>query len=57
MLVADNVPFVVPLIGTGIGSVDKQVIPVVVIGDDTSSGGEVVTTLVGEGTIPASVPI
>jgi hypothetical protein len=57
MLATDNGPFVVPLVRAGFGVFDEGVVPIMVVRYDTSSQGERVTTLVGQGTILTLVPI
>jgi hypothetical protein len=57
MLATDEVPFVVFSVGTGVGMVDERVVPIMVVGYDTSSGGHVVALLVGKGAILAFVSV
>jgi hypothetical protein len=57
MLTTDNRPLVIPLVRAGFGVFDKGVVPIVVVGYDTSPRGEGVATLVGQGTVLTLVPI
>jgi hypothetical protein len=57
MLSGENDSLVVPFVGTCSVMVEERVISIVVVRDDTSSWLELVTTLMGEGTISALMPI
>jgi hypothetical protein len=57
MLTADDGPLVVPFVRAGFGAFDKRVIPIVMVRYDTSSWGEGVATLMGQGTVFTFVPI
>jgi hypothetical protein len=57
MLATDNGPLVIPFVRAGFGAFDKRVIPIVVVGYDTSSQGKGVATLMGQGTVFTFVPV
>jgi hypothetical protein len=57
MLATDDGPLMIPFVRAGFGAFDKQVIPIVVVGYDTSSQGKGAATLMGQGTVFTFVPV
>jgi hypothetical protein len=57
MLAGEDDALMIPVIGTGIGTVKEQKIPSVVVQDDALSWFESVATLMGESTILALVSV
>jgi hypothetical protein len=57
MLAREDDALMIPIIGTGIGTVEERIIPSVVVQDDALSWFESVATLMGESTILALVSI
>jgi hypothetical protein len=57
MLAREEDALMIPIIGTCLGVIKIGVIPSMVVGDGTTTWSILVTTLVGESTVPTLVPI
>jgi hypothetical protein len=57
MLTAERDPFIIPVVGTSVGVLDDQMVPIMVDGHHASSWGQRVATLMGQGTVLAFVAI
>jgi hypothetical protein len=57
MLAGEDDVLMIPVIGTGFGAIEEQIIPSMVVQDNTPSWFESVATLVGQGTIFALMSV